>query len=199
MPLLQTEPPMPRMRPTDDVDALLVSGGYTDAHDIETALERRGFRRSIDQGHANCWIAPGGHIFDLVPLGQHLGATTSELERIAAETADAVELEAGISIRHVNAAAFCALKLAAHEDRFRHDPLGSRDLQDVIALVASRCALPAEIARADVVIRRFVQQRIRLLLADPDAAEIIASHLNDAVPLRAVLDLTRERLEQIGS
>lgn len=198
-PLLQLEPPMPRIRPTDDVDALLVSAGYPDARSVEVELERHGFRRDTQGPHAHRWIAPGGDRFDLVPFGQHLGATGSELERIAADTADSLEIEPGFRIRHASAPAFVALKFAAHADRFPDDPLGSRDLQDVIALVASRPGLPEEIQNAHPTLRDFVKAQVEALLADPDADEIIASHLNDAVPLAEVLEMTRERLVRIAA
>lgn len=191
-PLLQLLPPMPRARPTDDVGALLVSATYSESASLAKAVSALGFRRDISSKHAHRWIGPDGDKLDLVPFEEHAGATGSALESVAAATAVETELEPGLTIRHVTAPAFIAMKLAAHADRFADDPFASRDLQDVFAVVASRPAIVDEMTAAPAEIRSFASERLRKLLAHPDAEEIVAAHLNDARPLAPVVQQTLE-------
>ncbi len=193
VPILQSVPPMPRARVTDDVDALLVSASYSESAAVEEAVARLGFRRDMSATHAHRWIAPGGDKLDLVPFGQHLGASGSALDHAAAATAIETQLEPGLSIRHVSAPAFVAMKLAAHSDRFSDDPFGSRDLQDVFAVIASRPEIVAEMKSAPIEIRSFSGRELKQLLMHPDAEEIVAAHLNDARPLAPVVEWTLER------
>lgn len=197
-PILQSVPPMPRARVTDDVDALLVSAGYSESAALEDAVAGLGFRRDTSATHAHRWIAPDGDKLDLVPFGQHLGASGSALDRVAAATAVATELEPGLTIRHVSAPAFIAMKLAAHKDRFADDPFASRDLQDVFAVIASRPEIVEEMELAPVEIRSYVASELRRLLAHPDADEIAAAHLNDARPLAPVVEWTLERARRMA-
>lgn len=183
---------MPRARPTDDVDALLVSGTYSESESLAKAVSALGFRRDITSKHVHRWISPDGDKLDLVPFGEHAGATGSALEAVAAATAVETELEPELTIRHVTAPAFIAMKLAAHADRFADDPFASRDLQDVFAVVASRPAIVDEMKAAPAEIRSFASERLRKLLAHPDAEEIVAAHLNDARPLAPAVQRTLE-------
>lgn len=75
-PLLQTDPPLPRVRPTDDVDAIAATLSYSDYGKLEQALRDAGFKHGGVTGHAthaHRWYTPDGTKFDLVPYGDHLG------------------------------------------------------------------------------------------------------------------------------
>ncbi len=75
-PLLQTNPPFPRARPTSDVDGVIATTVYAEAQHFHDALVARGFRRDLtDPRHAHRWIAPHGVPFDLVPTGALLGGS----------------------------------------------------------------------------------------------------------------------------
>lgn len=189
---------MPRARVTDDVDALLVSAGYSESAALEEAVARRSFRRDVSATHAHRWIAPSGDKLDLVPFEKHVGATGSALDHAAAATAIETELESGLTIRHVSAPAFIAMKLAAHADRFAGDPFASRDLQDALAVIASRPEIVDEMKLAPIEIRSFAATELRKLLAHPDAEEIAAAHLNDARPLAPVVQWTLERAREMA-
>jgi len=66
----------------------------------------------------------------------------------AMATAEERELEPGLKILMVNAVHFCASKLEAFGDRGKNDYLGSRDLEDVVAVVDGRQELVGEIKEA---------------------------------------------------
>jgi hypothetical protein len=61
------------------------------------------------------------------------------------ETAEERELEPGLTILMVSPVYFCASKLEAFGDRGKNDYLGSRDLEDLIAVVDGRAELVGEI------------------------------------------------------
>lgn len=189
---------MPRARVTDDVDALLVSAGYSESAALEDAVARLDFRRDMSAAHAHRWIAPGGDKLDLVPFGKHSGATGGALDRAAVATAIETELEPGLTILHVSAPVFIAMKLAAHADRFADDPFASRDLQDVFAVIASRPQIVEEMQSAPIDVRTFAAGELKKLLAHPDAEEVVAAHLNDARPLAPVVEWTLERVRGIA-
>lgn len=189
---------MPRARPTDDVDALLVSATYSESENLAKAVSALGFRRDTTSRHAHRWIAPGGDKLDLVPFGEHAGATGSTLEAVAAATAVETELEPGLTIRHVTAPAFVAMKLAAHAERFADDPFSSRDLQDVFAVIASRPAIVEEMKAAPARILTFVVTELRKFFTHPDAEEIVGAHLNDARPLAPVIQRTLQQARSLA-
>jgi hypothetical protein len=180
-PLLQTDPPFREARSTSDVDGVIASHTYADAESLRVRLEERGFRQNPKAGtHAHRWLDPGGIPFDLVPAGAHLGGSGNPWDAIGIATAVQATLAGGVSIRHASAAAFLAQKWAAHHDRGRDDPLASHDLEDVLALLASRPVIIEEIAAAPPALREYVGQQARAFLDSPHAEDLLAAHLNNA-------------------
>lgn len=198
-PLLQEKPPFPRARPTSDVDALLATASYADANQAQQLLTSLGFRRDLaDPQHAHRWLSPDGIPFDLVPVGEHLGASESMWDAVTIATAVEVEIEAGLSLRYASGPAFLALKWSAYHDRGRDDPLASRDLEDILALLASRPGIVAEVTGAPEDLRSYVAEQARALLAEPRAEDLLAAHLNNAVDLAHTVEAVRNRLRRLA-
>lgn len=194
-PLLQTHPAMPRVRATDDVDAVVASTTYASHHSLETQLVALGFTRRIaDSKHAHRWRAPDGTPFDLVPAGAHLGGSGNRWDQAALETAIASEIAPGLVIRHASAPGFLALKWAAFHDRGSSDPFSSQDLEDILALVVSRDAMVQEFLAAPAAIRERVQGGFRWLIDSPDYDDLVAAHLGTAQSFKQAAARLRRRI-----
>lgn len=161
VPLLQVERPFPSVRRTDDVDAIVASAGYADFEAVRQALRKRGFREPISAPHLHRWITPrpAAIPFDLVPSGAHAGSSGNPWDALAIETAVRTEISPRLFVRHASAPAFLALKFAAFADRGSDEPRSSEDLEDILALIASRPGIVEEIAEAPPALRGFVASR----------------------------------------
>ena len=198
-PLLQTDPPFPRARVTSDVDGVVASSTYAESERLHRELAERGFRQAIrGTKHVHRWIGPSGIPFDLVPAGQHLGGSGNPWDTIAIETAVEATIGGGVTIRHASAPAFLAQKWAAHHDRGRADPLGSHDLEDILALLASRPTILEEVAAAPAALRTYVAEQAKTFLADANAEDLLAAHLNNAQDPAATTAAVRAMLERLS-
>lgn len=202
-PLLQADRPFRAPRPTDDVDAIAATLSYSDFERMRNELRQLGFREPSGAMHAHRWTTPGPNEvkFDLIPLGDHFTGSGNPWEVAAMETAVGFEIEPGLSIRHASGPGFIALKLAAFRDRGLQDPRGSTDLEDILALFASRPQIAQEMAVAPDAIREFAAEQVAALLRMPDFEDLIASHLGNVARARAaeVIPATRQRLRQVAS
>jgi hypothetical protein len=167
-PLLQTAPAGGRIRPTDDVDGLVALAASAEAGRLDAELRALGFRRPM-----------------------------SEWDRIAVETAVSSDLSPGLRVRHASAPAFLALKWAAFLDRGAADPSESHDLEDILALLASRPGIEEEVARAPVELRRFIAERAERFLAQPAHRDLLASCLGHAPGAGAVIAGVEANLEAL--
>ncbi len=206
-PLLQTHPPFPRARPTKDVDAVAPTTSYSDMEALDEALRARGFRTQPGpttaekwggrrQTHVHKWLAPGRIEFDLVPSGVHLGGSGSTWDRYAFELCETVETRTGLSIRHANAPTFLAMKWAAHYDRGKDDPVNSTDLEDILALIASRPTIIEQLQQSPPELRDYVRDQTAGFLRNPDAGDLLAAHLNNATAPRVVIGRVRSALDR---
>jgi predicted nucleotidyltransferase len=199
-PLLQTDPPFPRARPTSDVDGVIATSAYAEWQRFQVRLIQKGFRQDPgDPTHAHRWIGPSGIPFDLTPTGEHLGGSGRDWDASAIATAVEVTLAGGVRIRHASAPAFLAQKWAAHHDRGQDDPLASRDLEDLLALLASRPGIVDEVTAAPSQLRAYVADQAKGFLRGSDADDLLAAHLNNAQDPALTMHAVRTLLERLST
>ena len=208
-PLLKTHPISPRVRPTKDVNGMAITTSYRDFHRLQDDLRRRGFQqRAIEAEattHAHRWTTPGGGVFDLVPAGTHLGASGNPLDRIAIESAESVHIErpgaAPLVVRHASAPSFLGLKWAAYQDRGEGDLFGSHDIEDILAVLASRPAVEQECAAiSEPRLRVAIAAMAQTLSADDEtlgellAANVVVDNGKDAHAVHRQIRTVLQRL-----
>lgn len=195
-PLLQDDPPFEEARPTRDVDAVTASTSYAEVGVLHEALRRRGFsQRPGEAAHLHRWWSGDGDAFDLVPCGEHAGGSGQEWDRLALEGSLTVDLGGGVVVRIASAPAFLALKWAAFRDRGIRDPGGSHDLEDILALIASRPTIVREVAGAAGRVRGAVAGGAAAFLRYDTLADLLAGHLNNAQDPVVITAMVRGRLE----
>jgi hypothetical protein len=119
--------------------------------------------------------------------------------RPAMDHAELRELEKGLKIRLVAPVYFCASKLEAFAGRGKNDFGGSRDVEDLIAVVDGRGELVAEVQAAEKDVRSYLVKEIKRLLS--------LGAFNDALPGYVPPDAASQerigtiilRLEEIAS
>ena len=210
-PLLQTEDSLPRIRPTTDVDAVIATSSYAELEPLSDALRARGFSLAThapEHGattHMHRWLAPdGGGPFDLVPIGSHAGGTGAGADVYAVASAVLADLREHDEappcvVRHASPVAFLMLKWAAHTDRGSDNPFDSHDLEDIVALIASRPSVAIECRSAPTHVRHLLAEHARAFLRDADLADELISALLPAGIAHHVRDVTRERIERISA
>ena len=197
-PLLHTSSPLPRPRPTKDVDGVLASHRYDDADQLHQALRDRGFHHDTTRtGHVHRWISPTGILFDLVPAGDHTGGSGNPWDAEAIASAVEVTVE-GVTFRHASAPAFIAMKLAAFSDRGGGDVRASHDVEDVVALIASRETIVRDIDGAAPAVRDRLRVFAASMIASGFAEEVVAGHLNNADDRALTLRVTLDRIQEIA-
>jgi len=198
-PLLHTDSLLPHPRPTKDVDGVIASHNYSSSARLHGALRQRGFRHDLsDTAHVHRWVAPNGELFDLIPSGGHAGGSGSAWDAEAIASAISVTLD-GVAFRHASAPAFIAMKIDAFNDRGGGDARSSHDVEDVIALIASRSTIVADVDAAHAAVRSRVRSFASRLLDAGIAEEVVAAHLNNADDPAFTVRLTLTRIQEIAA
>jgi hypothetical protein len=191
--LLVTDPLAESVRATRDVGAV-VNADRALFHRIEKQVAQRGFARDVSSDVICRWVhKPSGVLFDLMPVQPEVLGFSNRWYPYAVQTAEAVALGGGITVRLVSAVAFVATKLEAFASRGGGDFLVSHDLEDVLNIVDGRAELGDEMAAAPGDLREAVAAAFARLLANPDFANVLPGLI--AEPERA--DLVRERLKKL--
>jgi hypothetical protein len=196
-----TDPTAPPARPTKDVDVIIEVTTRPDLHRFEQRLRDAGFREAMDSNVICRWrhADDADLILDAMPARGELLGFENRWQREALPHARTVELPGGARIRAVSPDYLLATKLAAYADRGRGDLIGSRDMEDVVALLDGREELVAEVAAAPGELRRFLAERFRALLSDENFADTVFAFLRgDSVSQARAGQIVIPRMEAIA-
>lgn len=175
--LLITDPAMPAIRPTDDVDLIVEVLALSAYHRLETGLRERGFEQDLRPQAPICRWRAGSVAVDVMPTLEHILGFSNRWYPLAIRSALWITLPSGRRIRQISAPAFIATKLEAFDGRGNGDYLFSHDLGDLLAVIDGRAAVLDECRAAAPDLRSWLAERFRQLLATRAFIEALPGHL----------------------
>lgn len=175
--LLITDPAMPAIRPTEDVDLVAHVTALRAYHAIERALTARGFVQDMSRDAPICRWRIGAVAVDVMPTVETVLGFSNRWYSLATRTAQRVALPGGVEIRLIRAPEFMATKLEAFAGRGNNDYLFSHDLGDLIAVVDGRATLPDECSASDTALKAYLGDWFTRLTAAPRFMEALTGHL----------------------
>ena len=101
--VLITDPAMPEIRPTQDVDVICRVIARADYHQLGRQLRQRGFQEDSGPGAPLCRWCTDDLILDLMPTQGEILGFSNRWYPLALETAQLQELPSGCAIRIVTA------------------------------------------------------------------------------------------------
>ena len=157
-----------QVRHTDDVDLIVHLVGYASFAKMQKQLRAQGFRDNTESDAPICAMRLGELRVDFMPDDENVLTFSNRWYQDALATADEYILNPELSIRLVRPVYFVATKLEAYLGRGDSDPLGSRDIEDLLSLFDGRPELLKEIEQAKEDLREYIADQIRLLLGNSD-------------------------------
>ena len=196
--LLITDPAMPAIRPTEDVDTICQTVVLADYHRIEAALRQQGFVPDMSEGAPICRWRVDGIAVDVMPTLEHILGFSNRWYPLALETALSISLPSGRIIRLIAAPVFVATKLEAFAGRGSGDFLLSHDLEDILAVIDGRATLIEECKASILELRAYLSQCFAAMLETPAFIESLAGHLPGDSASQARLPDMREKLRRLS-
>lgn len=179
--LFLTDPAAGEVRTTRDVDVIVNILALIEYHKLETRLRALGFVpvSEIDDFLENaprCRFEIEGILLDVMPVSEEVLGFANSWYAPAVDNARLHTLPSGTLIRLVDPVHFLATKIEAFYGRGAGDYLGSRDIEDIIALFDGRLELVQEIAQAPKNIKDFISGQLSQWLADEDFLDALPGH-----------------------
>jgi hypothetical protein len=197
--LLITDKAAADVRPTYDVDAIAEITSYVEYAEFSERLKSLGFREDRREGAPLCRWCQQTTTLDVMPLDGKILGFKNTWYGPAMETAEERELEPGLRILMVSSVYFCASKLEAFGDRGKNDYAGSRDLEDLIAVVDGRAELVGEIQTARGDVRSYLAKEIAKLLGARRFVDALPGHLAPDSASQERITTVMARLKEIAS
>jgi len=150
-------------RYTDDVDLIIDIVGRINWFRFQEMLTRKGFTYSHEDT-VMCRMRLSEMKVDFMPHDESILGFTNRWYEKALETATPYTLNNGLIIRVLTPPLFVATKLEAYLGRGNNDPIGSKDIEDIISIFDGRPEIVKEIAETDQDIVDYISHQIGLLL-----------------------------------
>ena len=197
--LLVTDPAMPAIRATEDVDLIVQVAALTDYHRLEQSLRDSGFTQDPSPDAPICRWRVGPALVDVMPTLESILGFSNRWYPLALESAVSTTLPSGLHIKLISAPVFIATKLEAFAGRGEGDYLFSHDLGDVIAVIDGRDSLIAECHGTDLALRRYLRERFAQLLANRRFREALPGYLLTDPGSQARLPDLLQKLQALGA
>jgi hypothetical protein len=188
--VLITDPAMPDIRPTQDVDVVCRVIARAEYHKLEKQLRQRGFEEDTRPGAPLCRWCIEEIILDLMPTQGDILGFANRWYPLAVDTAHIHPLPSGRSIQLVTAPVFLATKLEAFHGRGMGNHRFSHDLEDLMAVLDGRDSLLEECRQSPPELQSYLSERIAALLATPAFLDALPGFLaGDAASQQRLPDL----------
>jgi len=197
--LLITDPAMPSIRPTEDVDLVVQATVLREYHAAETALKLQGFVQDMSADAPICRWRIGALKVDMMPMEKTVLGFANRWYPLAVAMAQAFTLPSGKVIKLIIAPVFVATKLEAFADRGKGDFLFSHDLGDIIAIVDGRDSLLEECQQAAPELKSYLQLKFTELISNAAFRQALSGHLSPDAASQSRLPLLERRLNALAN
>ena len=176
---LVTDPAAPPISSTKDVDIIVsVTSNHAYSQELGERLRDLGFAEDSDEDAPLCrWRRRDGIKVDIMPTDPKILGFSNRWFPLAFASATHHKLRSGRVIRLITAPCFLGTKIEAFLARGRGDYVGSKDIEDLLAVVHGRAETLEEVRAAPSELRNYLAERTRELLTHEDFLISIEGHL----------------------
>lgn len=177
------------VRATDDVDLIVDLAGFAAWANLQEKLREKGFAES-QEDTVICRMRLGDLKVDFMPDDEDILGFSNRWYAKGIETAVTCKLTDALDIKRLTPELFIATKLEAYLGRGGGDPLGSRDLEDILLIVDGRPNIIEEVLATDKDVRKYIEEQFKALLDDPNFDFFLEGNVRGP---EGRVDIVRER------
>lgn len=164
-----------QVRHTDDVDVIIHLVGTAELYKFQETLRKKGFKDNISDDSPICAMFLGQLRVDFMPDDEKLYGFTNRWYSDALKTASPYILPNGIEIRLVRPDYFIGTKFEAYNSRGNNDPLGSRDIEDILTLIDGRAELLEELKKSPPDLLKYIKIEFSKILKESQFSYAVTS------------------------
>jgi len=183
------------IRPTEDIDCVIEVVNYRDYSKLESKLRSLGFSNSTEKDAPICrWLYRGVQV-DVMPTeGDTLGFSNPWYSD-GLKNSKEINLPSGTKVKIFPTPYFLAAKTAAFLGRGKNNFYESRDLEDIVTVLAGCSSIRQDIYEAAPEIRKYLKNHYSKLLGNESFIQSITGHLtsykNHELRAQNVLDVLK--------
>lgn len=197
--LFITDPAVPAVRATKDVDVIVEVVSRSEYHELENQLRLRGFANDMSDGAPVCrWIIDDIKV-DVMPTQEDILGFANCWYLPAIKNAVPFEFKQEITIQLVTAPYFISTKIEAFKGRGKGDYIASHDIEDIITILDGRLEILSEIRNSPHDLKEYLANMFQKLLSCNAFVESLSGHLLPDEASQARLVRIKTLMKEIAS
>lgn len=165
------------VRPTDDVDCVIEVASRSEYIKLEKRIRDLGFSHATEHGAPLCRWHYSGVTVDIMPTDPKIIGFSNRWYKDAIAAAEEFRLPSGKMIRIFTVPYFLASKMEAFKDRGKNDFLGSRDFEDIIALLEGRTTIRKDLFDSPQIVKAYLRDQFQKWSVSEEFLQGISAHL----------------------
>ncbi|MGE4350363.1 MAG: hypothetical protein AB7D28_11460 [Candidatus Berkiella sp.] len=157
---LITDPSVPEVRATFDVDCIVDAISQSEYYKIEKKLRDKGFKQSHNDDIICRWHYDD-MILDVMPTDEKILGFGNRWYKSAIKHTITYSLTENISINVVSSPYFFATKLEAFHTRGNSDFMASHDFEDIVSVLDGRANIIYEIIQSEYEVKEYLQSTFK--------------------------------------
>ncbi len=154
-----------RIRHTEDIDLIISVQLYTEWAGLLQQLTKLGFSHPpMNEDHPNCRLFLGELMVDFMPIDEDVIGYSNPWYKDGMDTAVEHALDDGQVIKVLTTPYFLATKFEAFIGRGEGDYLGSKDIEDILAVIGGREEVVSDIKSAPQKLKEFLSSNFQTSL-----------------------------------
>ncbi len=193
--LLITDPAVPAVRPTLDIDVIVEVASLAEYYRLQERLRAKGFTESMED-EVICRWRHGSIILDVMPTDERILGFANRWYAEAVRNARKMTIS-GVNLQLATSPYFLGTKLEAFRGRGKQDFMSSHDMEDIVAVLDGRPEIVADIRQAKSDIRAYLVAELGRLLANRDFLDALPGHLPGDSASQQRVPIILERVRRI--
>ena len=173
--LFISDPFVPDVRYTFDVDCIVDVISLNQYHKLERELSKHGFKKSLTEDVICRWFYDEV-ILDVMPTDEKILGFGNRWYKEAIASSTNYPLTDKLEIRVVTAPYFIATKLEAFRTRGKMDFYASHDFEDIVSVFDGRIEIVDEIKNADKNLQDYLLNALQEIMVKPSFKGAIPGH-----------------------
>lgn len=156
------------IRPTEDVDVIIEVMKLTDWYKIEDKVRSLGFQQSSVEDDPICRYRKDTIIIDFMPTDESILGFANKWYPDAISNYHVAKLTQTLQIKYIALQYFLMTKFAAFNDRGNNDVLSSKDIEDILNVVAGRGNIEREVLGFATNVKSELLSHLQDLISHPE-------------------------------
>ena len=176
------------IRATYDVDLIVDISTRTAWYELEDSLRKLGFRNDLEDDIL-CRLKLNDIIVDFMPINEDILGFTNYWYEKSMKNTNEYTLPSGTKIKILDACYFLATKFEAYLGRGDDDPMSSKDIEDILNVIAGRSTIIGEIYETNDELQTYLSDQFSKLISHPDWQYVLQGNVSSAFSMKVAKNI----------